>query len=106
MAPKFLPFEEVEELATIHQLAVMLNLDPKLSGSQYRCACPVHGGDHRTLCISPQVKSKRGSLGVFFCQADKTGRRPHRPCGSLYGARPARRRVLHRSAVRHGNGEQ
>ncbi len=73
MAPKFVPFEDVEALASIDQLAVMLGLDPKRSGNQLRCACPVHGGDHRTLAISPQVKSRRGSEGVFYCQADKSG---------------------------------
>lgn len=73
MAAKFIPFEDVEKLATIDQLAKMLNLDIKRSGAQWRCECPVHSGDHRTLCISPQVRSKRGSEGVFFCQADKSG---------------------------------
>lgn len=73
MAPKFIPFEDIEALATIEQLAAMLNLDIKRSGNQLRCECPVHGGDHRTLAISPGVKSRRGSLGVFFCQQDKTG---------------------------------
>jgi hypothetical protein len=73
MAAKFIPFEDVEALATIDQLATMLNLDIKRSGAQFRCECPVHGGDHRTLAISPQVRSKRGSLGVFFCQQDKSG---------------------------------
>lgn len=73
MAAKFIPFEEVEELATIERLAQMLNLEMRRSGSQWRCACPAHPGDHRDLCISPQVRSRRGSLGVFFCQRDKTG---------------------------------
>jgi hypothetical protein len=73
MAPKFIPFEDVEALADILQLSRMLNLEIKASGAQFRCACPVHGGDHRTLCISPQVKSRRGSLGCFYCQADKSG---------------------------------
>ena len=73
MARKFISFEEVEARADILQLAQMLNLDIKPSGAQFRCACPVHGGDHRQLCISPQVRSKRGSLGVFFCQREKTG---------------------------------
>lgn len=73
VAQKFIPFEDVEALATIDQLAQMLGLDIKRSGAQFRCACPVHGGDHRTLAISPQVRSKRGSLGVFYCQQDKSG---------------------------------
>jgi hypothetical protein len=73
MATKFIPFEEVEELATIERLAQMLNLDIRRSGAQWRCECPAHPGHHRDLCISPQVKSKRGSLGVFFCQREKQG---------------------------------
>ena len=75
MARKFIPFEQVEELATIEQLAQMLGLDTHRYGStgQLRCPCPVHGGDKDTLAISPQVRSRRGSLGVFFCQAEKTG---------------------------------
>lgn len=65
--PKFVPFEEIENLATIEQLAEMLDL--KLVGGRTgRCPCPVHGGDDRTLCVTPGVRSKRGSLGVFFCQ--------------------------------------
>lgn len=73
MARKFIPFQEIEELATIDQLATMLNLDIKRSGSQLRCECPTHGGDWRTLCISPQVRSRRGSLGVFYCQKEQSG---------------------------------
>lgn len=73
MAAKFIPFEEVEELATIERLAQMLNLDIRRSGAQWRCECPAHPGHHRDLCISPQVRSKRGSLGVFFCQREKIG---------------------------------
>lgn len=70
---KFIDFGEVEELATIEQLAQMLNLDAKKSGRQLRSACPVHGGDDRTIAITPDVKSRRGSMGVFFCQAAKEG---------------------------------
>ena len=70
----FIPFEEVEALATIEQLAEMLGLAThKYGANQIRCSCPVHGGDKDTLAISPAVKSKRGSLGVFFCQAAKSG---------------------------------
>ena len=71
--PKFVPFEEVEELADIEQLASMLNLKLRPSKTQLRGVCPVHGGDERTLCISPGVRSRRGSLGVFFCQQDQSG---------------------------------
>jgi len=73
MTRKFISFEEVESLASIEQLAEMLGLNAKRSGHQLRCACPVHGGDDRTLAISPQVRSKRGSIGVFFCQKAKEG---------------------------------
>jgi hypothetical protein len=73
MASKFVPFEEIEELASIERLAQMLNLDIRRSGAQWRCECPTHPGHHRDLCISPQIRSKRGSLGVFFCQREKIG---------------------------------
>jgi hypothetical protein len=71
--PKFIPFEDVEELATIEQLAQMLNLQLQPSKTQLRGVCPIHGGGDRTLCISPGVRSKRGSLGVFYCQASQLG---------------------------------
>lgn len=75
MGGKYLPFEDVEQLATIEQLARMLNLSAKPHGrtSQLRCSCPVHGGDETTLAISPHVRSRRGSMGVFFCQSAKSG---------------------------------
>lgn len=73
MAAKYIDFEAVEQLASIEQLATMLGLELKRSGSALRCECPVHGGDHRTLCVSPQVRSRKGSEGVFYCQQDKTG---------------------------------
>lgn len=70
--PKFVPFEEIEALADIEKLAEMLDL--KLKGSTTkRCVCPVHGGDERTLCVSPGVRSRRGSLGVFYCQKAQEG---------------------------------
>lgn len=69
----FIDFSQVEELATIEQLADMLSLQAKRSGRQLRCACPVHGGDDRTIAITPDVKSRRGSLGVFYCQKAQSG---------------------------------
>jgi hypothetical protein len=72
MTRKFISFEDVEGLATIDQLAEMLGLNPKKERTQLRCSCPIHGGE-RSLAISPDVRSKRGSLGVFFCQEAKTG---------------------------------
>jgi hypothetical protein len=70
----FINFEEVEQLATIDELAEMLGLKTKAyNAAQIRCACPVHGGDEKTLAISPGVRSKRGSSGVFFCQKAKSG---------------------------------
>ncbi len=68
----FIDFSHVEQLATIEQLADMLGLNPKKERTQLRCSCPIHGGE-RSLAISPDVRSKRGSLGVFFCQEAKTG---------------------------------
>jgi hypothetical protein len=72
MTRKFISFEDVEGLATIDQLAEMLGLNPKKERTQLRCSCPIHGGE-RSLAISPDVLSKRGSPGVFFCQEAKTG---------------------------------
>lgn len=71
----FISFEDVEQLATIEELADMLGLQTNRHGNsgQVRCACPIHGGDKDTLAISPGVRSKRGSLGVFFCQKSKSG---------------------------------
>jgi hypothetical protein len=77
MASKFIPdlFEKVDELADILQIAQMLGLNTHRYGNsgQVRCPCPVHSGGTDTLCISPHVRSKRGSLGVFFCQQEKKG---------------------------------
>lgn len=70
---KFIDFAAVEELASIEQLADMLGLKAKRSGRQLRSSCPVCGGDDRTLAITPDVKSKRGSIGVFFCQKAQNG---------------------------------
>jgi hypothetical protein len=70
VARKFIPFEEVEALADIKQIADILGLQLKPYGQsgQLRCSCPVHGGGDDTLAISPQARSKRGSIGVFFCR--------------------------------------
>jgi hypothetical protein len=73
MAGKYLPFEDVEQLANIEQLAHRLGLKTKPSGNQLRCSCPIHGGNDRALAITPTARSKRGSLGVFFCQSAKSG---------------------------------
>lgn len=70
---KFIDFAEVESLASIEQLVDMLGLKVKHQGAQLRCSCPVHGGDERALAITPTVRSKRGSLGVFFCQKAQSG---------------------------------
>lgn len=70
---KFIDFSDVERLASIEQLVEMLGLQVKQENSQLRASCPVHGGDNRTLAITPGVKSRRGSLGVFFCQKAQTG---------------------------------
>jgi hypothetical protein len=72
MTRKFISFEDVEQLATIDQLAEMLGLNPKKERTQLRCSCPIHGGV-RSLAISPDVRSKRGPHGDFFCQEAKTG---------------------------------
>jgi hypothetical protein len=75
MAPKFIPFKDVEQLADIDQLAYMLDLQLRRYGAsgQLRCACPVHGGDDDALAISPGVRSRRGSMGVFFCRPGQSG---------------------------------
>jgi hypothetical protein len=70
MAREFIPFKEVEALADIRQIADILGLQLKPYGQsgQLRCSCPVHGGGDDTLAISPHARSKRGSIGVFFCR--------------------------------------
>jgi len=73
MSRKYIPFEDVEQLATIEQLADMLGLKTKPSGNQLRCTCPIHGGDDRAIAITPTARSKRGSLGVFYCQKVQSG---------------------------------
>src|SRR5688572_1794025 len=73
MTRKYISFEGVEQLADIERLAEMLNLSVKRAGHQLRCVCPVHGGDDRSLAISPSVRSRRGSMGVFFCQKAQSG---------------------------------
>jgi hypothetical protein len=70
----FIDFSDVEQLATIEGMAEMLGLKTKrYNASQIRSACPVHGGEDDTLAISPGIKSKRGSEGVFFCQKSNSG---------------------------------
>lgn len=69
----YLDFAEIYPLADIEQIAQMLNL--KLRGSRtMRCECPVHGGDERTLCVTPGIEHKlSGSQGVWFCQKEQKG---------------------------------
>lgn len=70
----FIDFADVEQLATIEELADMLGLKTKrYNAAQIRCSCPIHGGDDTTLAISPNIRSKRGSVGVFYCQKGKSG---------------------------------
>jgi hypothetical protein len=45
----------------------------RYDANQIRCSCPIHGGEDTALAISPGVRSKRGSPGVFFCQKAKSG---------------------------------
>ena len=71
--PNYIPFEAIEALADIEKLAEMLNLTLTRGKTQFRGKCPVHGGDDRTLCISPHVRSRKGSLGVFYCQSAQEG---------------------------------
>jgi hypothetical protein len=75
MSGKFIDFEEVEQLATIEQLADVLGLNTRRYGAsgQVRCSCPQHGGGEDTLAITPTARSRRGSLGVFFCRKESKG---------------------------------
>jgi hypothetical protein len=44
----FINFEEVEQLATIEELADMPGLKTKrYNANQIRCSCPIHGGEHK-----------------------------------------------------------
>lgn len=75
MSGRFIDFEEVERLATIEQLADALGLETHRYGAsgQVRCSCPQHGGDKDALAITPAARSKRGSVGVFFCRKEGKG---------------------------------
>lgn len=69
---KYIPFDEVDQLASIEEVAEMLNLKVvKRRPHQFRCECPTCKG--QDLAITPGVRSKRGMLGVWFCQNCQTG---------------------------------
>lgn len=69
----YLDFAEIYPLADIERIAQMLNLNLKGSRTM-RCECPVHGGDERTLCVTPGIEHKlSGSQGVWFCQKEQKG---------------------------------
>jgi len=66
-------FVSLMERVSIEQVAQMLKLQTKPEGKTLRCACPVHGGDHRALTITPNKLSYKGTRGVFYCQQAKGG---------------------------------
>jgi DNA primase len=68
----FIDFAELKARVGIHQVMQLLGLDAQQKGSQFRCHCPVHGGD-RALIVTPAHKRKDGTLGSFFCQVEKKG---------------------------------
>ena len=65
MSTTFVDFAAIKRDVSLHQVMQMLGLDLKLHGSQYRGACPVHGGNDRTLVITPT----KG----FYCFSSKLG---------------------------------
>ena len=57
-------FAELKQKLSIEQVATWLGLDFKKQGEQLRGPCPLHGGDDRTMVITP-------SKQVFYCFANE-----------------------------------
>jgi hypothetical protein len=68
----YIDFKKVYPLAEIEDIVRMLNL-PVRGSANLRCSCPVHGGDERTLSITPAFRCKNGTLGGFKCWATGDG---------------------------------
>ena len=64
-AGAFIDFNGIKERVSLHQGMQMLGLNLTQHGNQFRGECPVHGGDKRTLVITPG----KG----FYCFAEKKG---------------------------------
>jgi hypothetical protein len=60
-----LDFTDIKARVSLEQVATLVGLKMKRSGSQLRCECPVHGGDDRTLVVTPN----KG----WYCFQEKKG---------------------------------
>jgi len=58
-------FAQVKQEVSVHQVMTMLKLDLKQTGGQFRGTCPVHGGNDRTLVVTP--------MKGFYCWSEKKG---------------------------------
>ncbi len=61
----FVDFKALKDRVSIHQCMQMLGLQLRQHSSQFRGACPVHGGGDRTLVVTPG----KG----FYCFASSKG---------------------------------
>lgn len=48
-----LDFSEIKSRVSLEQVATMLGLQMKRSGSQFRCECPLHAGGDRGFVVTP-----------------------------------------------------
>lgn len=59
-------FSDIKEKVSIEQAAQFLGLQLKKEPTSLRCTCPVHGGDARSLAITP-------ARNIFYCMSAKQG---------------------------------
>jgi DNA primase len=65
-------FAEIKQQVSVHQVMTMLALPLKQTGGQFRGTCPVHGGNDRTLVVTPAkgfycFSEKRGGDAIALC---------------------------------------
>jgi CHC2 zinc finger len=68
-----LDFPGIKRASPIVKVAQLLNLDLKRDGNGFRCPCPVGGGDHRAIRITPGHQNNDGSLGAWYCHSCSDG---------------------------------
>jgi hypothetical protein len=73
MGTTFVDFAGVKERAKIQDVVAWLGLNMKLEKSTtLRGGCPTCGGD-RTLAVTPNHTRTDGSVGSYYCHAEKKG---------------------------------
>jgi hypothetical protein len=73
MSTSFIDFGELKQRTKIEDVATWLGLTLKLEGGKtLRGACPACGGE-RKLAITPSHVRDDGSVGSYFCHAEKKG---------------------------------